>query len=459
TIGFRFLIGVLPLGALAESATMDWSLFAAAAAIALAAAAVVALAPALSLARSDLQHRLTRSRTGGIAGRGGRLESGLIVAQVGLVLLMAAGASLLIRSVQNLRAVDPGIAVEELAVVDLVLPASIEPARRAPLIRAIVEAVDAVPGTRSVASAQMAPLRDAGNNWGIEIEGREVPEGLTTAFRPATPGYLETMGVELRSGRMLRESDRNPEAEEGVVVINQALADELFPGEDPLGRRIAFMQRWDRIVGVVGNVAEAGLRADPVPVRYMTHEQVPWLLPIETVVIRMDSGRAPAAILDAARRAIQATAPTVAIQDLTTMGNIFDRAIGPARQVMSLLTLLGALAMALGTIGVYGVVSHFVTRRRRDWGIRIALGMRPARVMRRIIGQGGALVGFGLLLGITGFLLLARLLASFLYDVQPWDPLSLAGATAVLLAAGLLAAFIPARRASRIDPAMVLREQ
>lgn len=455
-IGFRVLVGALPLGALAESATIDWPLFAAAIAIALGAALLVALAPGFSLARSDLQRRLTRART---SGRGGRLESGLVVAQVALVLLMAAGAALLIRSVHNLRAIDPGIEVEGRAVVDLVLPTTIEPARRSQRVREVVAAVDALPGVRSAAAAQMIPLRASGNNWGIKVEGREVPDGVTTAFRPVTPGYLETMGIELRNGRMLRESDRNAEAEEGVVVINQALADRLFPGEDPLGRRISFMDRWDRIVGVVENAAEAGLSAEPVPARYMTHEQVPWLLPIESVVFRMESGRDPASMLDAARRAIQATAPTVAIQDLTTMENVFDRAIGPARQVMSLLALLGALALVLGTIGVYGVVSHFVTRRKRDWGIRIALGMRPGRVIQRIVGHGGALVGAGIVLGLAGFLVLARLLASFLYGVGTADPLALTGATAILLAAGLLAAYIPARRASRIDPAVVLREE
>ncbi len=141
------------------------------------------------------------------------------------------------------------------------------------------------------------------------------------------------------------------------------------------------------------------------------------------------------------------------------MQNVFDRAIGPARQVMSLLALLGGLALVLGTIGVYGVVSHFVTRRKRDWGIRIALGMLPGRVIRQIVGQGGALVGMGIVLGLIGFLLLARFLASFLYGVGTADPLSLAGATAILLTAGLLAALVPAWRASRIDPAVVLREQ
>jgi ABC-type antimicrobial peptide transport system permease subunit len=141
------------------------------------------------------------------------------------------------------------------------------------------------------------------------------------------------------------------------------------------------------------------------------------------------------------------------------MANVFDRAVGPARQVMSLLTLLGMVALALGTIGVYGVVSHLVTRRKRDWGIRIALGMQPAHVVRHIVGRGGTLVGAGIVLGLIGFLVMARLLGSLLYGVGTADPLSLLGATAILLGAGLLAAFLPARRASRIDPAHVLREQ
>ena len=458
TVGFRMLVGALPLGALEENATIDWLLFAAAIAIALGAAILVSLAPGFSLVRSDMQKRLAQARTGGIGGHGGRLESGLVVAQVALVLLMAAGAALLIRSVQNLRAIDPGVQVAERAVVDLVLPSTIEPARRSLLIREIVAAVDALPGVRSAASAQMIPLRDSGNNWGIGIEGQEVPDGITTAFRPVTPGYLETMGFELRGGRMLTESDRNAEAEEGAVVINRALADRLFPGQDPLGRRIAFMDRWDRIVGVVGNAAEAGLSSGPVPARYMTHEQVPWLLPIESLVFRTEAGRDPAAMLESARKAIQAIAPTVAIQDLTTMENLFERAIGPVRQVMALLALLAALALVLGTIGVYGVVSHFVTRRNRDWGIRIALGMQPVKVIQRIVGHGGTLVGAGIVLGLAGFLLLARLLSSFLYGVGTADPLALAGSAAILLGAGLLAAYLPARRASRIDPAVVLRE-
>jgi putative ABC transport system permease protein len=460
-LGFRFLVTALPLGALAETATVDWPLFFAAIAIALAASVAVALAPMVALARGNLQGQLARARTGGVVGRGGRLESGLVVAQVALVLLMTAGAALLIRSVQNLNAIDPGLAVQGLAVVDVVMPSSTDVERRRQTVRQLVAAVGALPGVESAAATQRIPLRGSSDNWGMGIERRPELTDISTAFRIVTPGYLETMGIEVLRGRTLRDTDRRSEVTEGTVVINQALADRYFKGVDPIGQRIAFTpQRWDRIVGVVGNMAESGLTSGPVPARYLVYEQVPdSILLGQTIVIRMRDGGEAAAVLDEARRVIHGLAPEVAIQDLTTMENVFDRAIGPARQVMSLLAILSGLALALGTIGVYGVVSHFVTRRQRDWGIRLALGMRPARVVRRIVRQGGALVGAGVVVGIAAFFLLARLLASFLYGVGTMDLLSLAGATAVLLGAGLLAAYIPARRASRIDPTVVLREE
>jgi putative ABC transport system permease protein len=456
-LGFRFLRGALPLGALAETASVDWTVFVVAMGIALAAATVIALVPGISVARGDLQTRLTRSRTGGVAGRGGRMESGLVVAQVALVLLMAAGAGLLIRSVGNLRAIDPGVDPEGVAVVDLLLPASEAP-RRQQTMREVVAAVEGLPGVESAAGVQKLPLRGGGDDWGISVESRPELESTTTFVRIVTPDYFETMGIGLRAGRGLLATDRAA-VEEGVVVVNQALADKYFPGVDPIGKRIAFTERWDRIVGVVENVAEADLSATPVPARYYLYEHVTWFLDWHTVVLKTRGGADAPAVLESARRAIQEAAPTVAVRELTTMETVFTRSLGPARQVMSLLALLGALALVLGTVGVYGVVSHFVARRKRDWGIRMALGLRPADVIRQVVGRGGMLVGAGIVLGLIGFLALARLLASFLYGVGTADPLSLAGATAVLLGAGLLAAYLPARRAARIDPAVVLREQ
>jgi putative ABC transport system permease protein len=457
-LAFRFLVNALPLGTLAAAATVDWTVFAASMVIALAAATVVALVPGVSIARSDLQTRLTRSRTAGIGGRGGRLESGLVVAQVALVLLMSAGAALLIRSVGNMRAVNPGVRTEGVGVVDVLLPVTSTVAQRPQMMREMVAAVEALPGVQSAAAAQRIPLRGSADNWGLLIESQPELPSTTTFVRTVTPDYFETMGIRVRSGRGLQATDANSR-QEGAVVINQALADVFFKGKNPIGQRIGFMERWDRIVGVVDNVAEGRLSAAPVPARYYLYEHVPFLLPEQSVVIRTRDGGDPSTVLAAARRAIQGVQPGVAMRELTTMDNVFARAIGPARQVMSLLALLGGLALVLGTIGVYGVVSHFVTRRRRDWGIRIALGMRPSTVVRQIVGRGGRLVGAGIVLGLLGFLVLARLLVGFLYGVGTADPLALLGATAVLLSAGLLAAWLPARRASRIDPALVLREQ
>lgn len=458
-LGFRFLTAALPLGALAENTTVDWTIFAAAMLTALVAATIVALAPGTSIARGDLQTRLTRTRTAGIGGRGGRLEGGLVVAQVALVLLMAAGAALLIRSVGNLRAIDPGVDVDGIAVIDVVMPSDADFTRRTQIIAQVVEAVQALPGVESAAATQRLPIRGSSDNWGMGIESRPDLEDINTPFRVVSPDYFRTMGVPVVSGRGLLDSDRNSEAAEGVVVVNQELADEFFPGIDPIGQRIAFMERWDRIVGVVGNVAESELSPDPVPARYLVYEQVPWHLTGQTIVIRMRDGGDAVAALDPARRAIQAAVPEVAIREMSTMGSVFVSAIGPAHQVMSLLALLGGLAMALGVVGVYGVVSHFVTRRRRDWAIRMALGMRPARVVGQIVTSGGVLVAIGIVIGLVAFLVLARILASFLYGVGAADPISLIAATALLLAAGLIAAYLPARRAGRIDPALVLREQ
>jgi predicted permease len=375
-------------------------------------------------------------------------------------LLLTGGAALLVRSVENLRAIDPGLDVEPVAVLDLQLPSTLETARVPLLLHELVRAVEALPGVESAATTQWLPLRGSAHNWGIAIEDQPDLPDVTTAFRMVTPDYFRTIGIELVSGRLLTDADRDADATEGVVVINEELARRFFPGQDPLGRRIAFMrERWDRIVGVVGDVAETTLTAEPVPTRYQPVEQVPWLPPSHTLVLRVRPGLDPGSLLDITRRAVQAVAPEVAISDQTTLQSVFTRAVGPAQQVMTLLAVLATLALLLGAIGIYGVVSHFVTRRRRDWSIRMVLGMRPARVVGQIVGRGGLLIGGGLVIGLLAFFALARLLASFLYGVGTADPQALVSAVAVLLVAGLIAASVPARRASRVDPSTVLREQ
>jgi putative ABC transport system permease protein len=185
----------------------------------------------------------------------------------------------------------------------------------------------------------------------------------------------------------------------------------------------------------------------------------PWLFPNASLVIRTARSGDAATVLEDARRTVQRVAPQFAVQGATTMSRVFDSAVGPARQVMSLLSLLSGLALVLGAIGIYGVISHFASRRKRDWAIRVALGLPGTHVVGHIVRQGVALVGIGIALGAGGTVALTRLLTTFLFGVKPVDPLAFAAASVALLAIGVLAAFIPAWRAGRVDPALVLREQ
>ena len=205
----------------------------------------------------------------------------------------------------------------------------------------------------------------------------------------ATPGYFETMGIRLRDGRLFNSSDVLADSASRVVVINEALAKKYFPGENPVGRRMGGgLNGWVRVIGVVSNVAEAALTDEREPVRYYPAAQMPWFGNLTTFVVRTTRPADAPAVLDDARRTIQRVAPGFAVQGTTTMDRVFDTAVGPARQIMSLLALLSSLALLLGATGIYGVISHFAARRKRDWAIRVALGLPGSRVVSHIVRQG-----------------------------------------------------------------------
>jgi putative ABC transport system permease protein len=454
---FRVLVQALPLGAWAESATLDWSVFWMALGLAVVASLAVVLVPSISLWRGDLQGALTRLRATAIGGRGGRVEGGLVIAEVALAVLLAAGAGLLIRSVTKLYAIDPGVETEGVAVVDITMGADLTRAQRLQSVRELATELGALPGVQSASAVQKLPLRRRGDSFGIGVEGRPDLAPSTTYFRVVEPRYFETMGIAVRKGRSFEASDR-PDGEP-VVVINEALAAKYFPGEEPLGRRLQTFDGFERIVGVVENVAEGNLVDEAVPARYMLAGQIPYTPDSWTLVLRTARAEDAVGLLEPARRVVQRIAPGIAVRETTTLEQVLDKAVGPARQIMALLSLLTGLALVLGAIGVYGVISHFVSRRKRDWGIRIALGQTPSRVVTQVVGRGASLVSAGVVLGLAGVVVLSRLLVSLLYGVGTADPLALAAASAALLVVGLTAAYIPAYRASRVDPASVLREQ
>jgi putative ABC transport system permease protein len=456
-VGFRVLLATLPLGPLAAAASLDWGIFGFSMLLALVAALLIAMIPVVSLLRADLRGVLSRGRSGGIAGRGGRLESGLVVAQVALAVVIAAGTALLLRSVANLRAIDTGMTLENVAVVDVVAPAEATSTDRGRIVSEVVEALSTIPGVTHAAAVQRLPLRGGGDNWSLAIEGRPDVTGVTTSFRVVTHDYFSVVRARLRSGRLPDSSDRADT--ERVAVINVTFARQFFPGEDPIGQRIAEVDGPARIIGVIDDIQERHLTDAAAPARYVLYEQVAYAPPANTLVLRTDARLDPLSIVDGARQTIGSTAPLVGIQEATTLQRVQLRAMGPARQLTALVGLLATVALLLGGIGVYGVVTHFVHRRRRDWGIRMALGLRPAQVLRQVIGRGSVLVVAGIALGIIGSLLLLRVLAAFVYGISPADPTALATAAVLLFGVGIAGAIIPAQRASRVDPACVLREQ
>lgn len=457
-VGFTVVTDALPLGAWAATAP-DWRVFASAMAVAVVAALLVMLLPIVALYQGDLRSVLSAARVGGIGERGGRLENGLVVAQVALAVMIASSAALLARSVANMYAVHPGMRVDGVVVADLVFDGSLDRTSREQAIEALERAIGELPGVASVAAAQTLPLRGGGYRAGLRIDGRPDIEGAATEYRVVTPGYLETLGVALRRGRMITSDDRNDS--ERVVVINEAFLRKYFPGIDPIGRSIgidADQGRW-RIVGVVADAAETRLTDAAEPVRYVALAQQPWIDDAQSIVLRIAPGAAETSLLEPVRRTIARVAPTVAVQQTTTMQRVLDTAVGPARQVVVLLALLTGLALILGAVGVYGVMTHFVTRRRRDWAIRVAIGLPGARVITHVLRHGATLVSAGIVAGILGAAMLTRLLSSFLFDVSALDPIAFATAGAALFGVGVAAAFVPALRAGMADPLKALREQ
>jgi predicted permease len=459
TAAFRILVRSLPLGELADAVTLDWRLFVATMVVALAAAAAVGLLAASALLRTNLQGTLATTRTGGVSARGGRLEGGLVIAQIALAVLLASGAALLIRSTANLRGIDPGVDLDAIAIVDVTAPTQLNADGRRQAYLAMLPPLQALPTARAVAVTQRLPLRGSGDNWGMDVPGRPEFQDVSTSMRVVTPDYFEVMGIGIRHGRGFGDADMLNTRR--LVVINEALAAKFFPGENPIGRMLqtGFDEQGEEIIGVVENVAENDLTEAPAPARYMLYPHVGGgILPVATVALRASSAADVPGLVQAARGVVQRETPQLAVNNTTTMQAVFDQAMGPTRQVVTLVSLLALLALILGAIGVYGVMSHFVSRRIRDYGICITLGLPPSHVLLQVVRRGATMVVIGSLIGALAAVALTGLLSSLLYGVGAADPLALGLAALVLLVIGVGAAIIPARRASLTEPAIVLRQ-
>jgi len=458
TAAFDGIVRSLPLtDPLVQDLGVDWRLFGAALGFALLSSFLVGLAPAVSFLRSGPSGGLRdtgRGNTG--SGRGERF---LVVFEVAVAVVLVTGAALMSRSVERLQGVPAGFEPIGLLRVDLTLGgADFDAAERARMHDLLRDRIAELPGVETAATIQVPPLWGPGWNFGLRIQGREDLD-VSTLYRIVTPDYFEATRIDLVRGRTFRTSDDT--ASEPVVVVNEAFVREFFPAEDPLGRQLGsgLDDNWATIVGVVEDAATTGLRAPPAPVRYVLGRQYGFFPESGSLLVRGATGTDVEAAAPLIRSAINDLDPRIAVAGIQSMERVYERAMGRTGQLVPLLAGLGALGLILGAVGVYGVVAHFVSRRTREWGVRLALGQSPRRVLRQVLASGVTLVGGGVMLGLVASWVAARYLASLLYEVAPTDPVSFVSAASILILVGVVSAAIPAMRASRVDPVISLKAE
>jgi predicted permease len=426
-------------------------------------AVVFGLVPALQADGRNLGERLQgASDRGGTASAGKRrLRAALVVAELALAVTIATGAGLLVRSFGALTSVDTGFRPAGVVKAEVQLPAGRYPRDFSvwpvwPEIlgfeqRLLTELSNA-PGVESVALAGPHPLAPGFTN-SFQIEGRDAsaPPLPEISVRPVSTGYLETAGVPLVRGRTLGDEAR-PDGP-GLALVNQAAASAFFEG-DAVGRRLTFWGVTREIVGVVANERFRGLDQDAPPAVYVSTRQVPqWNL---SVLVRGDD---PDALARTVRSAISGVDPALAVFGVEPLDETLSGSLARRRFPMILMTLLASLALVLALIGVHGVLSYTVEQRRREMGIRLALGARPGDLLRLVLGEGLRLASLGLALGLFGAWAATRLLAALLYGVQPMDPVTFVSVGALVVTAAAVATVAPALRAARVDPARTLQAQ
>jgi predicted permease len=458
----RLIAGLLPSNLpMVGSALLDVRVLAFSLGVTLLVGVGFGLVPAFRATRSDLSSTLRDSARGSTAGPAARrvMES-LIVIELALGLVLAVGGLLTLRSFWKLRSEDPGFRAERVLTLSIAPPdAKYDSAhKRRAFLDAVLEREAALPGVISVGGVHLQPL--GGSNWNPElvIEGRAHAPGDALPevdWRVATPGYFRTMGIPLLRGRLFDASDR-PDGPR-VGVITAALAQRDFPAEDPIGKRVyTFFEgkdQWVTIIGVVGDMKDQSLARPARPQLYRPFAQQP--LTSMTLMLRTDGD--PVRLATAARAAVWEVDADVPIYSLEPLQDLVDASLGQPRLVMILLGLFGLLAVSLGAVGLYGVMSYAVAARTHELGVRLALGASGTQICRLVMVDGLRLAAIGIALGAVAAYGSVQALRAYLYDLEPSDPLTFAIVAVSLGLVALAASWVPARRAMRVDAVTLLR--
>lgn len=381
-----------------------------------------------------------------------RASSALVVAETALAIILLTGAGLVLRSFSRLLAGDPGFTAERVLTFDIALPAERyreEPARDAFYAHAF-ERLRQVHGVEAVGAGVVTPL--TGNNWTVPFDraDRPVPAGQRppdVGWQAASGGYFTALQIPLRAGRLFNAGDRP--GGHTVVIISDAIQERFFAGESAVGARVKLGEgQFGEIVGVVGNIRRSSLTDAPRADMYVPAEQSPQAG--TTLFIRTTGD--PASAIAPVREAIRSIEPPIVLRAITTLDEVARESVQLTRLALSLLGVFALSALALAAVGIYGVMAYSVRQRTREIGTRLALGATRANILRLVMRDGMAVVGLGAVIGVVAGLLAARSLSALLFGTSPADPLTLAVSCAVLLSVALLACYIPARRATRIEP-------
>jgi predicted permease len=427
--------------------------------LSLAIAVALGVLASLRFSLNDLQTGLKESSRGQSAyGAGTRLRSTLVSAQVALTMVLLVGAGLLTRSFMKLIEIDPGFRPDSTVVMNLALPSTRDPERQKQIAgeyRELVERISHLPGVTVAGGINSLPMSGTGSNGAFFINNDRSNSGYAD-YRQATAGYFAAVGIPLLRGRLFEESD-GPDSPH-VAVISQALAEKTWPGEDPIGRQIQFGNmdgdlRLLHIVGIVGDVRELGLDQGVGQTIYAYSLQRPISTNL-SIVARAESDSAT--LISAMRQTVQSLNPELPV-NFSTLEKVFSSSLDTRRFSLVIFTTFAIVALVLAVTGIYGVMSYTVAQRTQEIGIRLALGAHTGAVLKMVIFQGMKLSFAGVVLGLAASFAASRLLESFLFGVATIDTVTFATIPVILVLASLLACYIPARRATKVDPIIALR--
>lgn len=422
------------------------------------------LAPGLGATRENLVETLKEGgqRSGSGPARR-KIRSALLVSEIALALVLVIAAGLLVRTFFHLLKVDPGFDTSRVLMFELTLPGARYPDKDslAGVYRKVLNRLNEIPGVQAAGLGSPMPMSGGQESSAFAIPGRTFDNSPNQApiasYTIASPGYFSAIGTLILRGRPFLDSDTADS--QPVAVISKTLADQFYPGEDPIGKSIKLPPAKFptlTIVGIAADVKHFTVRESTGPEFYVVYTQKPYpdMLTMQ-VALRTQSD--PRAIIGSAREAIRSVDPTLPIAKVSTMASLVDDSMTQPRFSMLLLAAFALLALMLASIGIYGVISYAVAQRTQEFGIRLALGAQPRNVFSMVLAQGARLALLGVSVGFAAALVLTRLMTSLLFGVQPTDPVTFIAVPALLMSVALLACYIPARRATRVDPIIALR--